>query len=241
MRWRQLLHKESDMDNSSIISINRVTHTYADKVVLRDVNLTVNKGDFVAITGPNGGGKTTMLRLILHLLKPTSGSVDYYDCGRAVTKLKFGYLPQKNAIDSQFPITVEEVIASGLMTSPFHRLTSDEKVKVDETVALVQLGEVRARSIGQLSGGQLQRALFGRAIISQPSVLVLDEPLSYLDKQFEEHLYSTVEALSANATIILVSHEMSVISGMANRHIIVADGKIHECCAHHHFVKSECR
>ena len=241
MRWRQLQHKKSDMDNSSIISVNGVTHTYADKVVLRDVNLMVNKGDFVAITGPNGGGKTTMLRLILHLLKPTSGSVDYYDCGRAVTKLKFGYLPQKNAIDSQFPITVEEVIASGLMTSPFHRLTSDEKVKVDETVDLVQLGEVRTRSIGRLSGGQLQRALFGRAIISQPSVLVLDEPLSYLDKQFEEHLYSTVEALSSNATIILVSHEMSVISGMANRHIIVADGKIHECCAHHHFVKSECR
>ena len=164
----------------------------------------------------------------------------YFEGGKQVERLKFGYLPQKNAIDSQFPITVEEVIASGLMTSPFRRTTAGDRQLVDDTIKLVRLDEVRSHAIGKLSGGQLQRALLGRAIISKPSVLVLDEPLSYIDKQFEAHLYQIVETLAATSTIILVSHEMSVISGMANRHIIVAGGKIHECVAHHHFVKSEC-
>ncbi len=229
------------MEKTCIISINDVWHTFGEKTVLQDVNLTVNEGDFVAITGPNGGGKTTILRLILHLLKPTKGSVLYFEGGKQVERLKFGYLPQKNAIDSQFPITVEEVIASGLMTSPFRRTTEGDRQLVDDTIKLVRLDEVRNHAIGKLSGGQLQRALLGRAIISKPSVLVLDEPLSYIDKQFEAHLYQIVETLAATTTIILVSHEMSVISGMANRHIIVAEGKIHECVAHHHFVKSECR
>ena len=117
---------------------------------------------------------------------------------------------------------------------------AEDRQLVDDTIKLVRLDEVRCHAIGKLSGGQLQRALLGRAIISKPSVLVLDEPLSYIDKQFEAHLYQIVETLAATTTIILVSHEMSVISGMANRHIIVAGGKIHECVAHHHFVKSEC-
>ena len=211
------------MEKSCIISINDVWHTFGEKMVLQDVNLTVNEGDFVAITGPNGGGKTTILRLILHLLKPTKGSVLYFEGGKQVERLKFGYLPQKNAIDSQFPITVEEVIASGLMTSPFRRTTAEDRQLVDDTIKLVRLDEVRSHAIGKLSGGQLQRALLGRA------------------KQFEAHLYQIVETLAATTTIILVSHEMSVISGMANRHIIVAGGKIHECVAHHHFVKSECQ
>ncbi|MDO4512218.1 MAG: ATP-binding cassette domain-containing protein [Bacteroidales bacterium] len=229
------------MDKTTIIALKGITHTYGEKTVLKGVDLEVKQGDFVAITGPNGGGKTTMLRLILHLLKPSEGEVAYFHHGVATDHLHFGYLPQKNAIDSQFPITVQEVIASGLKMRPLHRITPEEKSRIASTIDLMRLQEVSHRAIGTLSGGQLQRALLGRAIISQPSVLVLDEPLSYIDKQFEQHLYSIVKTLSATTTIILVSHEMSVISGMANRHIIIADGKIHECEAHHHFVKSECK
>lgn len=241
MHWLHPLKNRLAMEKRCIISLKGVCHSYGEKTVLNGVDLDVNEGDFVAITGPNGGGKTTMLRLILHLLKPTEGSVEYYHEGVAADSLQFGYLPQKNAIDSQFPITVEEVVESGLKMRPLHRITSAEKQLVTDTIGMMRLEEVRNRSIGNLSGGQLQRALLGRAIISKPKVLVLDEPLSYIDKQFEEHLYDIVKSLSASTTIILVSHEMSVISGMANRHIIVADGKIHECGAHHHFVKSECR
>jgi zinc transport system ATP-binding protein len=94
-------------------------------------------------------------------------------------------------------------------------------------------------AIGELSGGQLQRTLLGRAIISNPELLVLDEPLSYIDKHFEHHLYDIIGELAKSTTIVLVSHEMSAIAGMANRHIIVDNG-IHECSAHHHYVPSEC-
>lgn len=218
-----------------MIELQHVSMDYGNNLVLDNVNFTIHKGDFVAITGPNGGGKTTMLRLILKLLKPSKGQVYYCD-----EDLKFGYLPQKNAIDSQFPVTVEEVVTMGLKMPALHRMNSEERALVDATITRVGLEDVRHHTIGALSGGQLQRTLLGRAIIGNPSVLVLDEPLSYIDKQFEQRLYDIIEELSATATIILVSHEMSTISSMANRHIIV-NGGVHECHAHHHFIPAECR
>ncbi len=208
------------------------------KTVLSGIDLSVNEGDFIAMTGPNGGGKTTLLRIILKLLAPTSGSVGYYAGGAEVDRLPIGYLPQKNMIDSRFPITVEEVVASGLLAKGG---CSHEEMKslVERTISLVELESHARAAIGELSGGQLQRALLGRAIISSPEVLVLDEPLSYLDKHFEEHIYRILSTLAPSTTILLVSHEMSVISKMANRHLIV-DHALHECTADHHYIQSPC-
>lgn len=208
------------------------------KTVLSGIDLSVNEGDFIAMTGPNGGGKTTLLRIILKLLAPTSGSVGYYAGGAEVDRLPIGYLPQKNMIDSRFPITVEEVVASGLLAKGG---CSHEEMKslVERTISLVELESHARAAIGELSGGQLQRALLGRAIISSPEVLVLDEPLSYLDKHFEEHIYRILSTLASSTTILLVSHEMSVISKMANRHLIV-DHALHECTADHHYIQSPC-
>lgn len=209
------------------------------KRVLDDVNLDIDEGDFVAITGPNGGGKTTLLRIILRLLRPSTGSVTYYNANSIETdRLSIGYLPQKNMIDSRFPISVHDVVASGLLAA--RRVDAVEREKrVAEMIELVGLTDHAASSIGNLSGGQLQRALFARAIISRPSVLVLDEPLSYLDKEFERRIYEIVADLSQSTTIIIVSHEMSIISGMANRHLIV-DHNLTECCARHHSVHYDC-
>ena len=177
-------------------------------------------------------------RIILKLLAPTSGSVGYYTGGAEVDRLPIGYLPQKNMIDSRFPITVEEVVASGLLAKGG---CSHEEMKslVERTISLVELESHARAAIGELSGGQLQRALLGRAIISSPEVLVLDEPLSYLDKHFEEHIYRILSTLAPSTTILLVSHEMSVISKMANRHLIV-DHALHECTADHHYIQSPC-
>lgn len=221
-----------------LIKLTDVSMHWGNHNPLTDVNLTVNKGDFFAITGPNGGGKTTLLRIILKLLKPTTGSVTYFDGTTPVERLAIGYLPQKNMIDSHYPITLREVVTSGLLS--IKGLSKDEiNKRVDTTLRTVELTEHAHRSIGELSGGQLQRGLLGRAIISNPDVLVLDEPLSYIDKHFEQHIYEIISHLAESATIILVSHEMSRISSMANRHLIV-DRTIHECTAHHHYVKSEC-
>lgn len=224
-------------DNDIIISLRDINKRWEKKTVLENINFDVRRGDFIAITGPNGGGKTTMLRILLRLLKPTSGTVIYLDGGTPVKHLPIGYLPQKNMIDSRFPISVKEVIASGLLCD---KIPAEEKIsRVSEVTELMGLTAHSDSSIGNLSGGQLQRALLGRAIISRPKVLVLDEPLSYVDKKFEHYIYDLVAELSKSTTLLLVSHEMSTIAGMANRHLII-DHSLHECHSAHHHVHYDC-
>ena len=150
-----------------------------------------------------------------------------------------GYLPQKNMIDSHFPITVREVVSSGLLGVEDIDKT-EAAGRVDEILSTVGMTEHQHQPIGVLSGGQLQRALLGRAIISNPDILVLDEPLSYIDKRFEARFYEIISELKITSTVVLVSHEMTMLAEMANRHFIV-DRTLHECSAHHHYVRSECR
>jgi len=222
-----------------VIELSGISMSWDRKTVLDNVSLTVNKGDFMAVTGPNGGGKTTLLRIILKLLRPTAGTVTYLRDGVAARTLPVGYLPQKNAIDARFPISVREVIASGLLRQSESQ-PEQRDTMVNDMLRLVELEEKAGLSIGNLSGGQLQRTLLGRALISAPEILVLDEPLSYLDKHFEDRIYKIIADIAPVTTIILVSHEMSVISTMANRHIIV-DHTLHECPAHLHYIPTECR
>lgn len=224
----------------SIITLSDIEVIRDNREILRNVNLTVERGDFLAITGPNGGGKTTLLRVILKLLPPSAGTVEYFNtAGTPVSRLAIGYLPQKNMIDARFPVSVKEVISSGLL-SERNLTAADTAERVEQMLKLVDLESHARSSIGNLSGGQLQRALLGRALISNPEILVLDEPLSYLDKRFEDHIYKILAEVAPHTTIILVSHEMSVISTMSNRHLIV-DRTLHECGASHHYYPTECR
>lgn len=216
-----------------LIGIDDITVRFDGKTILDHVSLSVDKGDFMAITGPNGGGKTTLLRVMLHLIKPKYGTVRYFHDGIETKWLRIGYLPQKSNIDTRFPITVGEAIKSGQIIGLFSRRTPEDEEAFQKTVELCGVREYLDRTVGVLSGGQLQRTLLARALVSNPEVIVLDEPLSYVDKTFERQIYSMMEELAKEHTIVLVSHEMSVISGMANRHIIVDRG-IHECTSHHH-------
>lgn len=229
------LHYGTPEECLPLLTMQDVCVGWEGRDVLTDINLQVCKGDFITITGPNGGGKTTLLRLMLGLLKPTSGTIT-----RHFGDVRIGYLPQKNMIDSHFPITVREVIQSGLLG--VKGMTDERRRRAyDRALSLIALEEHQDRSIGLLSGGQLQRALLGRAIIADPQLLVLDEPLSYIDNRFEERLYSIIEEIARTTTIVLVSHQMTTLARMSTRHFIV-DHTLHECTAHHHgYLTTDCR
>lgn len=222
-----------------LISLRDVCIDRGERRILSGVSLDVRRGDLLAITGPNGGGKTTLLRVILGLLKPDSGSVAYYNAdGTPARGLRFGYLPQKNSIDSHFPITTREVIASGLLSSS--AICADERGRrIADMLDLMELRSHAEHPIGALSGGQLQRALMGRALVSKPDVLVFDEPLSYLDARFEQRTYDIISSLPEETTVIIVSHQMSVLAGITTRHCIV-DRVLTECHAHHHHAPTTC-
>lgn len=227
----QLSSKPCAAEGGALLSLSGVGMSWDGRDVLRNVGFDVHQGDFIAITGPNGGGKTTLLRIMLGLLRPTRGTVT------RDRDVRVGYLPQKNMIDSHFPISVHEVISSGLLALDMDKV--ERRKLYDETIRRVGLEAHADQPIGQLSGGQLQRALLGRAIISHPRLLVMDEPLSYIDKHFEAQLYDLMRELARDTTIVLVSHEMTTIAGMANRQFII-DVELHECSAPHHYIHSDC-
>lgn len=227
------------MECNPIIELEGITVERGGRSVLDNISFTVNRGDMVAVTGPNGGGKTTMLRVMLKLLKPTEGVVRYFDHrGMETKRLSIGYLPQKNAIDAQFPINVREVVEQGMLT---HKNLDSKLVKerVRETIELVGLESHSEYGLSQLSGGQMQRALLARALVSRPEVLVLDEPLSYLDRHFEQRVYDIVRELSKETSMVVVSHEVTQLASMANRHLLVDVG-LHVCHSHSHFVHYDC-
>ena len=199
-----------------LIELREVTAGYGNKIALRNVTLDVLKNDFLGIIGPNGGGKTTLLKVILGLLPPISGTIRFYDENVEVPSLKIGYLPQMSQIDKKFPISVREVISSGLSAEkplfrPFNR---SQRGRVDEVIVQMGLEELAGRAIGELSGGQLQRVLLGRSIVSRPQVLILDEPNSYVDKRFESRFYQLLEEINKESAIILVSHDIGTVLTM---------------------------
>ena len=187
-----------------IIQLTDISASYDEKTVLSHVNLTVYERDFLGVIGPNGGGKTTLIKIILGLLKPASGSVRFYKNEKEVPEIAMGYLPQYNSIDKKFPISVYEVVLSGLnkQKSLFHRYTPEQHELVSRIIARMGLEGLESRAIGELSGGQLQRALLGRALVSNPEVVILDEPNTYIDKRFEAKLYSLLEEINKERAII---------------------------------------
>ena len=189
-----------------LIEIKDLSACYNGQIVLHDVKLTIYEHDFWGIIGPNGGGKTTLIKCLLGLLKPTKGSIVNND-------ITMGYLPQYNAIDKKFPISVKEVILSGLAAqkSLLKRYSNEQYAKVEKVIERMGLNGLENRAIGELSGGQLQRALLGRAIVSDPSIVILDEPSTYIDKQFEARLYELLAEINRTCAIVLVSHDIGTV------------------------------
>ena len=199
--------------SNPIIQISDLNAAYEEKTVLSHVDLTVYERDFLGIIGPNGGGKTTLIKSILGLHQPQKGKIHFFKNGKGVPEINMGYLPQYNNIDKKFPISVYEVILSGLskQKSIFQRYSNEQHELVRQMIIQMGLEGMDKRAIGELSGGQLQRALLGRALVSNPEVIILDEPNTYIDKRFEAKLYSLLEEINKERAIILVSHDIGTI------------------------------
>lgn len=209
-----------------IIQIEHLSAGYESKQVLNDINLTVYQDDYLGIIGPNGGGKTTLMRLILGLLKPTDGNIRFFKNGKEVKEIAMGYLPQYNALDKQFPISVYEVVLSGLSKNKglFARYTKAQHQQVKDTLERMQLTDLKDRHIGALSGGQLQRVLLARAIVSKPDVVILDEPNTYIDRRFQKQMYEMLEQINKECAIIIVSHDIAEVLNNVK----------HIACVNHH-------
>ncbi|MRT91739.1 metal ABC transporter ATP-binding protein [Ancylomarina sp. 16SWW S1-10-2] len=194
---------------TKLLELKSLYAGYDDKVILRNVDLIVNKNDFLGIIGPNGGGKTTLLKVILGLIKPFKGSIKFNNADDNL----IGYLPQINTIDHKFPIPVREVVLSGLMSHKklFGRYRNEDKEKAKGLMDQMGVLHLRDKNIGELSGGQLQRVFLCRAIISDPQILILDEPNTYVDNNFEAELYTILNQLNDHMAIIIVSHDIGTI------------------------------
>lgn len=195
-----------------LLKIERLTAGYDSGIVLDDVSMVVNEKDFIGIIGPNGGGKTTLLKVILGLLKPVSGSISYN--GSLTGRKGIGYLPQMSAGDNTFPVTVEDVILSGLMGEKgvIARMSADDRKRAARVIDDLGLHAVRNSPLERLSGGQLQRVFLGRAVIGSPGLLLLDEPDNFVDATFESDFYEKLHELNERMAILMVSHDVGTIS-----------------------------
>jgi len=194
-----------------LIQIRNLAVGYDKVPVIEKVNIDIDEQDFLGVIGPNGGGKTTLLKAILGLLKPISGTIKFREDINGRQK-PFGYLPQVKHIDQKFPITVFDVVQSGSIMEGSSKSKKTIKEKAHHLLTEMGILNIRNKAIGELSGGQMQRVFLCRALLSDPKVLILDEPDTFVDNRFEGELYERLRILNNEIAIILVSHDVGTIS-----------------------------
>ncbi len=204
---------------TAMISVRGVTFSYGGPVVLEDVYLDVADGEFLGVVGPNAGGKSTLLRLMLGLLEPTTGSIEVDDREPSEGSRVIGYVPQYPPFARDFPITVEQTVLLGrLGTARVLGGYSRRDHGIAERVMVeTEILSIRGRRLNTLSGGQLQRVLLARALASEPKILMLDEPTANLDVRMESDIFGLLKKLNQRATIIVVSHDIGFISRYVGR------------------------
>jgi len=198
----------------AIIDIDQVTFSYNGQVVLANVDLHIYEGDFVAMIGPNGGGKTTLLKLILGLLKPSKGRVQVLNLPPRKASHYIGYVPQDVHINQKFPITAMDVVLMGNLTpgKPWAKNTPKDKTAAMEALNHMEMNDYAHTRIGALSGGQRQRVFIARALVAKPRLLLLDEPTASIDSKGQADFFRLLDALNSEMTILVVSHDLMAIS-----------------------------
>lgn len=216
----------------NIVEVQNVSFSYNGSEVLKDIDLTIHRGDYLGLVGGNGSGKTTLIKIILGLLNPATGKVVLFgrDIGQFREWHKIGYVPQKAAnFDLNFPATVGEVTLMGRFgrRKLFHKITGEDKAAAHEALKQVDMYEHRDRLIGELSGGQQQRILIARALAGQPEILFLDEPTVGVEQNIRNEFYALLKKLNQdlNLTVVLVTHDIEAIMHDA-MHVVCIDKTI---------------
>jgi len=209
------------------VKLQDVSFSYGSTPVLEHLELQVNAGEFLGIVGPNAGGKSTLLKLILGLLVPQSGDIQVLGKTPSDARRELGYVPQYPSFSREFPITVEQVVLLGRMGVRSQRrwlgalspggYTQADRLATFEALTEVEADDLAKRQIGSLSGGQLQRVLLARALVGEPSILILDEPTANIDQRLESDIFDLLKHLNTRMTILVVSHDVGFISSFVSR------------------------
>lgn len=204
------------------IAVRGLQFAYRQVSVLRDVDFTIPAQETVCLVGPNGGGKSTLLKLMLGLLRPSDGQIEVFGDSPAKARRRIGYMPQYAQFDPQFPITVREIVLSGrLGPGRWGFFSKKDREVTDRCLAEMELERVAKRHFRDLSGGQKQRVLIARALAVEPDVLFLDEPTAMVDAHLEARLLEQIKALHRRLTIVLVSHDVAFVASLVERVLCV--------------------
>lgn len=211
------------MMDEAVIAVEKLWFSYNRAPILEDVNLTISEKEFVWIVGPNGGGKTTLVKLMLGLLKPARGLVRVFGTTPEQARPRIGYMPQYAHLDPQFPVNVMDIVLMGRLgngwkVGPYRRADKEVAAKALREVGL---WEARSLSLSMLSGGQRRRLLIARALACEPDLLLLDEPTANLDLAVEQELYELLRELNQRLTIVMVSHDPAFVSQFVKRVVCV--------------------
>lgn len=214
--------------SNEVIEIEGVNVDYDGIQVLEDVDLVVREHDFLGIIGPNGGGKSTLLKVIMGLIKPSSGVVKVLGDTPRNSRRYLGYVPQYSLFDMDFPISVWEVVLTGRLKNAglLRKYGEDDKKAATKALEMVDMLKYKERQIGSLSGGQRQRVFIARALVSNPKLLLLDEPTKGIDPVMQNELYELLKKLNSKMAIIMVSHDISAVSIYVNK-IACLNKKLH--------------
>lgn len=202
----------------TIAELDSVCFSYGHEEVIKDLTLEIHQGDYLGLVGPNGGGKTTLLKLMLGILKPTDGQIKLF--GKDISEFKdwskIGYVPQKTSLETNFPVTVEEVVAMGRYGKRglFHFPNKQDTEKTKDALTQVDMLNFKSRLISDLSGGQQQRVFIARALAAEPEIIFLDEPTVGVDVKTQKQFYSLLRKLNKTLklTLVLVSHELDIVA-----------------------------
>ncbi len=203
----------------TIINLDDVSFSYSNIPVVRNINLAVREGEFLGVIGPNAGGKSTLLKLILGLLQPDAGKITVFGKRPEKGRSRIGYVPQHPVFSRDFPINVRDAVLLGRLgeTRWYGGYTQEDREIAINALKAVEIDNIRNQTIDSLSGGQLQRVLIARALASRPDILILDEPTANIDVRAEEDIFGLLKQYNDHMTIIVVSHDIGFISGYVDR------------------------